>query len=51
MATCVSLKKYKHVSRKKKELEGLDDMLLLFGLYFVIYEDSLYIFIIYYPIL
>jgi hypothetical protein len=44
---CLSLKKYKIVSLKKKSFEYLNDLLVYFRPCFVIAEDSLCIFIMY----
>jgi hypothetical protein len=38
------LKKYKIMSEKKKEFEDLDDFLVSFRFYFIIVEESSYIF-------
>ena len=45
------LENYKMVSWKKKEFEDLEDLLVSFKIYFVIAEDSLCIFTIYYLLL
>jgi hypothetical protein len=43
--------KYKIMSWKKKKFEDLEDLFVSFRLYFVIAEDSLCIFIMYYLLL
>jgi hypothetical protein len=43
--------KYKIISWKKKEFKDLEDLFVSFRLYFVIAEDSLCIFIMYYLLL
>ena len=45
------LENYKMVSWRKKEFEDLEDLLVSFKLYFVIAEDSLCIFTMYYLLL
>jgi hypothetical protein len=44
----LSSEKYKIILWKKNDLEDLDDLLVSFRLYFVIAEDSLYTFTIYF---
>jgi hypothetical protein len=45
------LEKYKIASWKKNNFEDLDDLLVFFRLWFVVAEDSSYIFTIYYLLL